>query len=64
MYYIVTLWKDVKTNDEAKKHAQELFAIANKTDFGVLNFRMQAEQGQAQPVEQDPQQYYQEGEPQ
>ena len=64
MYYHVTLWKNIKDNDESKADTQTIMGFANKVGMGVSSLKIQAEQ-QQQPVEQyyeQPQQ--QEGDPQ
>ena len=51
MYYHVTLWKEIKDNNESKNDTQTIMGFAHKTGFGVTKLQLQ-------PDQQDVQQYY------
>lgn len=64
MYYQVSFWKNIKGNDDTKKHTQEIMAFAHKMGYGVSSLNLVAQQVQAPQPQQEYVEEYAEDEPQ
>lgn len=58
MYYHATFWKEIKENEDTKKHMQEIMLFASKASYGVI--KLQLEAPPPAPVQQE---YYEEPTP-